>query len=72
MELFFNNNPYENLGIFIRIFNFLMASIISIVLFRFTSNKNCLLTKIGQYSLWIYLGHTYFLSGIRILIRYFL
>lgn len=72
INLFYNDNPYRYLGIFIRMFNFFMASIISIILFKNTSSKNCLLSKIGQYSLWIYLGHTYFISGAKVLIRYFL
>lgn len=70
--LFYNSAPYLKFGIFIRGFNFIMAFVISILLFKFTSNKQSFFTKIGQNSLWIYLGHTYFISGIKIVVKYFI
>lgn len=57
------------LGIFIRIFNFVMAFIISILLFKVIPSKKCFLTKIGKNSLYIYLLHSYFISLINILVK---
>lgn len=77
--LFYNNLSYLNinffgnqyLNIFIRIFNFILAFVTSIILFNFIPNNYSLLTKLGKNSLWLYLTHTYLIDIGIFLIKYF-
>lgn len=80
VNLFYNASSYYKtnilfpsfLNFFVRAFNFTLAFVISIILFRFIPSKKSFLTKLGENSLFIYLGHTYFISTIKIIIKFFI